>query len=252
MQCPKCKYEPTMSEMQASPDACLKCGVIYSKADPSVGRSSYRSKSGEQSRSVLSKLIVVIVMVGMAFGGWELYERRKVMAAVEEQVRLTSAYVTQIVTALDEGGSITFAEFFEKANKGVAEIDASMVRVSVLEPSTEASAAAIVYMKKSQEVIRGTARSMRSMLEFSSAKDRGRRADDDRLSSNEYVRDRAYKNRLSAMDAQLKAIDDMKAARTSLAVVAGGLREAGTEIDGISDSALVSPPIYERLTNFNK
>ncbi|MDP2244015.1 hypothetical protein [Pseudomonas sp.] len=241
-----------MSEMQASPDACPKCGVIYSNADASVGRGSYRSKSGERSRSAISKIIVVIVLAGAAIGGWKFYQYRQVLAAVEEQVRLTSAYVTQIVTALDEGGSITFSEFFEKANKGVAEIDASMVQVSVLEPSAEASAAAIVYMKKSQEVIRGTARSMRSLLDLTTAKKREDKASDDRLSSNEYVRERASESRLSALDAQLKALNDLKESRTSLAVVANELRAAGSEIHGISGSALLSPPIYERLTNFNK
>lgn len=29
MQCPKCKYEPTMAEMQASPGDCVSCGVNY-------------------------------------------------------------------------------------------------------------------------------------------------------------------------------------------------------------------------------
>ena len=29
MQCPKCKYEPTMVEMQRSPDDCVSCGVNY-------------------------------------------------------------------------------------------------------------------------------------------------------------------------------------------------------------------------------
>lgn len=31
MQCPKCQYEPTMAEMQQSPDCCPSCGVYYSK-----------------------------------------------------------------------------------------------------------------------------------------------------------------------------------------------------------------------------
>lgn len=31
MKCPKCSYEPTMSEMQQSPDSCTSCGVYYSK-----------------------------------------------------------------------------------------------------------------------------------------------------------------------------------------------------------------------------
>ena len=29
MQCPKCHYEPTMSEMQRSPGDCVKCGINY-------------------------------------------------------------------------------------------------------------------------------------------------------------------------------------------------------------------------------
>lgn len=31
MQCPKCGYEPTMSEIQSSPDQCPSCGVYYAK-----------------------------------------------------------------------------------------------------------------------------------------------------------------------------------------------------------------------------
>lgn len=31
MECPKCKYEPTMAEHTASPDICTKCGVVYAK-----------------------------------------------------------------------------------------------------------------------------------------------------------------------------------------------------------------------------
>lgn len=29
MQCPKCHYEPTMAEMQRSPNDCVKCGINY-------------------------------------------------------------------------------------------------------------------------------------------------------------------------------------------------------------------------------
>lgn len=29
MQCPKCGYEPSMNEMQRSPDDCVKCGTHY-------------------------------------------------------------------------------------------------------------------------------------------------------------------------------------------------------------------------------
>ena len=32
MECPKCKYEPTLAEHTASPEICPKCGVVYAKA----------------------------------------------------------------------------------------------------------------------------------------------------------------------------------------------------------------------------
>lgn len=34
MQCPKCNHEPTLAEMQASPDCCSACGVYYAKVAP--------------------------------------------------------------------------------------------------------------------------------------------------------------------------------------------------------------------------
>lgn len=33
MKCPKCAYEPTLSEMQRSPANCPKCGAGYDEAD---------------------------------------------------------------------------------------------------------------------------------------------------------------------------------------------------------------------------
>lgn len=36
MQCPKCGYEPTMAEMQSSPDRCPSCEVYYAKVSPPV------------------------------------------------------------------------------------------------------------------------------------------------------------------------------------------------------------------------
>ena len=36
MKCPKCGYEPTMSEIQTSPDDCPKCGINYEGYDRHV------------------------------------------------------------------------------------------------------------------------------------------------------------------------------------------------------------------------
>lgn len=34
MQCPKCSYEPTLSEIQDSPEDCVKCGISYASYTP--------------------------------------------------------------------------------------------------------------------------------------------------------------------------------------------------------------------------
>lgn len=40
MQCPKCSYEPTMSEMQLSSDQCPSCGVYYAKVNNPLASSA--------------------------------------------------------------------------------------------------------------------------------------------------------------------------------------------------------------------
>lgn len=46
MQCPKCRYEPTMAEMQSTPDECPKCGVYYAKF-----RQAHESANAEPKQS---------------------------------------------------------------------------------------------------------------------------------------------------------------------------------------------------------
>lgn len=251
MQCPKCKYEPTMAEMQRSSDSCPKCQIVYSN----FGKGQEASKGAvnqRKSAGVLARLALACIVVAALFGGWKFYDYRQTVAAVEEQVRLTSAYVNQVVTALDDSGSMTFAEFFEKANKAVSEIDAAMVRLSVISPASDVSAASVIYMKKSQEVIRALAGSMRSMMKLSSAKDRLEKAEQDQYSSNEYIQERAVKTKLEALNEQIEILDSLKGSRENMAKLLAELKATGEAIPGIEESSLVPPPLYERLSSLNK
>jgi hypothetical protein len=45
MQCPKCKYEPTMSEMQRSPDDCVACGVNYKWFESSLANQANEERA---------------------------------------------------------------------------------------------------------------------------------------------------------------------------------------------------------------
>lgn len=251
MQCPKCKYEPTMAEMQASPGTCPECSVVYSKAAAQKQPASNAKKVNGRFW-VFPKVAALIFIVGASLGGWKFYEYRQAVSAIEDQVRLTSVYVTQIATALDDGGSMTFAEFFEKANKGISEIDSAMVRVSVTSASSDLSVPALAYMKKSQEVIRAISGSMRSIMAFSTAKDRQSRAVENEHSSNEFIRERALKDRRDALDDQLKAVDAIQSAKQKLALLAAEMSQAGNAMPWVDPSALVPPPLYERLKSLEK
>ncbi|WP_312921159.1 hypothetical protein [Stutzerimonas nitrititolerans] len=51
MQCPKCGYEPTLSEVQRSPSDCVKCGVNYEGYARSV-EAQRQAREAEQAQAV--------------------------------------------------------------------------------------------------------------------------------------------------------------------------------------------------------
>ncbi len=250
MQCKSCRYEPTMTEMQASPAACPKCKEPYDKVKSASVQKT--EKKPRQNKGVLTKFFTLFVLVAALVGGWKFYERHQAVEAIEAQVQLTSAYVTQMITAFQDSGSMTFSEFFEKANKSIAEIDASIVRVSVVGGASDTSAASVVYMKESQEVIRAISSAMRPFLALSVAQDRQARAEKDVDSSNSYISQYASKSRIEALDEQIKAYELIKASREKLVKAAESMRSAGEKIPSISKSALLAPPLFKQLTTFDK
>lgn len=54
MKCPKCQYEPTMREMQASPGTCPSCGVIYEKYFQALKRQAAISVQQQKKPTVES------------------------------------------------------------------------------------------------------------------------------------------------------------------------------------------------------
>lgn len=56
MPCPKCHYEPTLSELQSSPDKCPSCGVYYAKVAAAKGADipAAAQSSGHASASKVS------------------------------------------------------------------------------------------------------------------------------------------------------------------------------------------------------
>ncbi|WP_201485805.1 hypothetical protein [Pseudomonas sp. OF001] len=55
MQCPKCHYEPTLAEMQSSPERCARCGAAFVAQDAWLGAKvsveQLRAHEAEQRRN---------------------------------------------------------------------------------------------------------------------------------------------------------------------------------------------------------
>lgn len=80
MQCPKCRYEPTLAEIQASPDQCPSCGVCYGSAP--AGSAGNASSSGTP-------------------GAIAAEEARRAHAAAEREMAVARSAGGQAVTIVD-------------------------------------------------------------------------------------------------------------------------------------------------------
>lgn len=49
MQCPKCSYEPTLTEMQRSPDSCVSCSVNYEAHARKVAEDLLREEGRQEA-----------------------------------------------------------------------------------------------------------------------------------------------------------------------------------------------------------
>lgn len=115
MQCPKCQYEPTLSEQQSSPGDCLKCGINYegyarktateraavdvraaelSKMSPSVREAVYNHQGAQA---------VVVVDVKMGFWSMVVFMVKWAFAAIPAMIIV--ALITALLVALLSGVS---------------------------------------------------------------------------------------------------------------------------------------------------
>lgn len=71
MQCPKCKYEPTVSEIAASPDKCPSCGVYYAKVATRASASTEQSqdvKLSDWARGRPKTVLALAVLIAFVLG----------------------------------------------------------------------------------------------------------------------------------------------------------------------------------------
>lgn len=100
MQCPKCSYEPTLSEVQASPDDCTKCGVNYQSHAQLRDRELAERRARKHELSALAPEVrdvaasypgaqaVVVVDVNMSFGAMVRFMVKWAIATVPAAIIL--------------------------------------------------------------------------------------------------------------------------------------------------------------------
>ena len=87
MQCPKCGYEPTLTEIQKSPDDCTRCGINYAGHSRHVEQVIDQREAAQVENKALGKASSAIkraaegqpnmqdvVLVGLDIGFWSLVQ----------------------------------------------------------------------------------------------------------------------------------------------------------------------------------
>ncbi len=97
MQCPKCRYEPTLAEVQQSPEDCVKCGVNYEgferhAAEVKAQRQLEQAANAERAKrspavyeaeqQYPGAQPVVVVDINMSFGAMVRFMVKWVLASI--------------------------------------------------------------------------------------------------------------------------------------------------------------------------
>jgi hypothetical protein len=147
VQCPKCKYEPTMSELQASPNECVRCYGVGAK----------------QERRLPWLLFIGVAFVCLlAVGGYGYSQYQKKAAEdalyllIDAKVRVVNGVSMEL---LDQSAGLTKAEFFTKADKRVKELDDVIVQILSVNDSIRpgVAQAAADYARGARAVIKAVA-----------------------------------------------------------------------------------------------
>ena len=112
MQCPKCRYEPTMAEIQSSPNDCTKCGVNYAgharhaeqliaQREARQADDSNRAHASTEVRDASGKhfgpLPVVVVDIKMTFKSMVFFMVKWAIAAIPAALILLVIFVLPIM-----------------------------------------------------------------------------------------------------------------------------------------------------------
>lgn len=119
MQCPKCRYEPTLAEVQQSPEDCVKCGVNYKGFERHVAEVKAQRQAEQAANAERAKRSpvvyeaeqqypgaqpVVVVDVKMSFNSMVWFMVKWVIASIPAMIILFVIFVTALAALGVLGG----------------------------------------------------------------------------------------------------------------------------------------------------
>jgi hypothetical protein len=175
-------------------------------------------------KAVIAIIVLVIIVVGYRY--YSIYSVKKVLIPIIHNITLR---ISNNLKMEYEDSQITYKEYFEKAEKDLAEIDSKIIDIQTVNASFGKSEveAALNYAKASQELLRSTSNAKRKQLAFESGIKWAKKSFEDAKEAGEFGREYAYKHAnkaykdvdnasveyIEAMNVLLKSIKKMEDAR---------------------------------------
>ncbi|WP_440467119.1 hypothetical protein ACKI1H_29160 [Pseudomonas sp. YH-1] len=239
MQCPKCGYEPTLNEMQASPDSCTSCGVIYAKLQGGKQEPEVVEKHRGHSRGLAFWIAFLLLFCAVGFGakfGYDKYKENEVVSSARPSIKVTTAYLAQQIGYHKSDSSITFGEYFERASNAISEIDKLIINLNGIDSGIARDKIVLAsrYMECVRETIRDMSAIMRASMRAESASAAAEDAHKESIeTSNEYTAQYASARYLKSLEEKKKELDKILEVELSLTSRVSDLKNLSSEVSAV-------------------
>lgn len=138
-------------------------------------------------KKIIIALVVTLAVTGVYFG-FPWYQQYKFIESVTPHIKKTSLLVTRGVQYETDDTRITYKEVLEKLESDISEIDKIILEVQTLTApnNKEFSDSVLVYLKKSQNLLRVLKEKHQNILALNVYRNRYERVSN-RIKNNEYV-----------------------------------------------------------------
>lgn len=156
MKCPTCGYEPTLKEIQATPDKCASCGASHAGVAQKAGAQDVRHRAPKEKgarKYLLAGFVSLLIAVAVCVYGVREYSHRQLVGNVDAVVRKANA---QIAELLDEKANRTNADFLRIYQARMDGFDALVAEALAINDSASPGLAAATadYVRASRQLLK--------------------------------------------------------------------------------------------------